>query len=306
MKYLGSKARHADEILAIVLAKRQPGQTYVEPFVGGANVICRVPQAQGPRLGADLNKYMVALHTALANGWQPPRDMTKAEYAAMKKHPDKFDPALVAFAATGCSFGSMWFGEWVKPEKEGDSRCRQSADSCLRDAPGLAGATFVHASYADLTIPPRSLVYCDPPYVGTTGYDGTKKKSIPVGEVQDQWRAAPFWRWADALVDAGHIVFVSEYSGPKAGEVYKIPDSDDRKGAAAALRALQADPKSPLVDIEALQQRLRECDAIKAAEAQALADRWKVVWSKEVVSEFSADRSTEAKRETEKLFHREA
>ena len=72
MKYLGSKANHADEILKVVLAKRRPGQVYVEPFIGGANVMCRVPDADGPRIGADINGCMIALHKALAAGWHPP------------------------------------------------------------------------------------------------------------------------------------------------------------------------------------------------------------------------------------------
>lgn len=35
MKYLGSKARIAKEILPIILKDRKVGQYYVEPFVGG-------------------------------------------------------------------------------------------------------------------------------------------------------------------------------------------------------------------------------------------------------------------------------
>ncbi len=49
MKYMGSKARYAKSILPIILASRQPDQWYVEPFVGGANVIDKV---SGPRIGA--------------------------------------------------------------------------------------------------------------------------------------------------------------------------------------------------------------------------------------------------------------
>ena len=35
MKYMGSKARIANEILPIILKDRKDGQFYVEPFVGG-------------------------------------------------------------------------------------------------------------------------------------------------------------------------------------------------------------------------------------------------------------------------------
>lgn len=46
MVYVGSKARYADEILEIVLKDRKPKQLYIEPFMGGGNVICKVT---GPR-----------------------------------------------------------------------------------------------------------------------------------------------------------------------------------------------------------------------------------------------------------------
>jgi len=308
MKYLGSKARHADEILAIILAKRQPGQTYVEPFVGGGNVICRVPDAQGPRIGADLNRYMVALHTALGNGWQPPRDVSEAEYKRIKRNPDAHPPELVAFCATGLTFGSLWFDTYIKPEKEGDSRCRQSADSCLRDAPGLKGATFVHSSYDKLEIPPRSLIYCDPPYVGTAGYTGAVK-TIKVGESlgSGEWKAAPFWKWADRMVDEGHTVFVSEYTGPQASHYAgNIKPSEELQAARAAVRALQADPDSPSEAFEPAHQRIHAAEAAQLESAQAMADRWRVMWSKEVVGDFNITRGQNAKQETEKLFHREA
>ena len=42
MKYMGSKARIAKYILPIILKDRKEGQCYVEPFVGGANMIDKV------------------------------------------------------------------------------------------------------------------------------------------------------------------------------------------------------------------------------------------------------------------------
>jgi len=55
MKYMGSKNRIAKEILLIMLKER--GQrTWVEPFVGGANMIDKV---EGKRIGADINPYLI-------------------------------------------------------------------------------------------------------------------------------------------------------------------------------------------------------------------------------------------------------
>jgi DNA adenine methylase len=48
MKYMESKNRIAKYILPIMLAERDPEQWWVEPFVGGANMIDKV---QGKRMG---------------------------------------------------------------------------------------------------------------------------------------------------------------------------------------------------------------------------------------------------------------
>ena len=42
MKYMGSKNRIAKHILPIILKDRIENQYYVEPFVGGANMIDKV------------------------------------------------------------------------------------------------------------------------------------------------------------------------------------------------------------------------------------------------------------------------
>ena len=58
MKYMGSKNRIAKYLLPIILKDRKEGQWYVEPFVGGANMIDKV---DGNRIGADNNEYLIAM-----------------------------------------------------------------------------------------------------------------------------------------------------------------------------------------------------------------------------------------------------
>ena len=82
MKYLGSKNRIVKHILPIILKDRVDGQYYVEPFVGGANVIDKV---KGNRIGADKNEYMIALLQKLQSGWKPPKYVTKDEYTPLKR-----------------------------------------------------------------------------------------------------------------------------------------------------------------------------------------------------------------------------
>ena len=56
MKYMGSKNRIAKHILPIMLKDRKEGQYWVEPFVGGANMIDKV---EGNRIGADFNESVI-------------------------------------------------------------------------------------------------------------------------------------------------------------------------------------------------------------------------------------------------------
>ena len=57
MVYMGSKRRISKHILPIMMRARARGQLWVEPFVGGGNMIDKV---QGPRLGADADAEVIA------------------------------------------------------------------------------------------------------------------------------------------------------------------------------------------------------------------------------------------------------
>ena len=70
MRYMGSKRRIAKDLLKIMLPLRKKGQVWVEPFVGGANLIQHI---DGERIGADNNKYLIALFKGLQEGRIPPK-----------------------------------------------------------------------------------------------------------------------------------------------------------------------------------------------------------------------------------------
>lgn len=73
MKYMGSKAKIAKYIIPIMEKERKPNMTWVEPFVGGANVIDKV---KGKRIGGDNNKYLIAL-------WQALQPLPPSKYSKM-------------------------------------------------------------------------------------------------------------------------------------------------------------------------------------------------------------------------------
>lgn len=203
---MGSKARHARELLPLVLADRQPGQWYFEPFVGGANMIDKVG---GLRCGTDINAALIALLVKVRDGWVPPERITEAEYGHMKLHPAEYPRHLLAFAGFGCSFGSQWFGTFARGnDAKGSPRnyARETRDHLIKQAPKLPRHLFV-GSYDVVRIPQDAIIYCDPPYSKTTnGYGGG-------GALFDPER---FWSWASAKArHDGHQVFVSEYTAPE-------------------------------------------------------------------------------------------
>lgn len=66
MVYVGSKRRIKKEIIPIIEMHLFEYDTYVEPFVGGGNVIDSVYYTN--RIGCDINKYLIALLKARSNG----------------------------------------------------------------------------------------------------------------------------------------------------------------------------------------------------------------------------------------------
>lgn len=200
MKYMGSKARHAKEILPIILSGRTDGQWYVEPFVGGANVIDKV---DGNRIGSDFNPYVIALWKAVSDGWVPPDLVTEEEYAEARR--DRVEDARTAFIGFGCSYSGKFFGGYARgDDAKGNPRnyCAESKRNILKQAESLRGVQFHHCSYDDLEIPPNSIIYCDPPYLGTTGY------------ATGSFDHDKFWQWCRDKVSEGHRVYVSEYTAP--------------------------------------------------------------------------------------------
>ena len=62
LKYMGSKSRIADSILPIIQQRMEDYNlhTYVEPFVGGANIIDKIKCDR--RIGCDKQEYLIALY----------------------------------------------------------------------------------------------------------------------------------------------------------------------------------------------------------------------------------------------------
>jgi len=202
MKYMGSKAKIAKEILPIILSGRKENRYYVEPFVGGANIIDKV---SGLRIGSDINKYLIGLLIALQNGWTPPLEITKEFYNKVRDNKDFYNDRLVGWVGFNCSYSGKFFAGYAgKTETKNGSVRDYQAEAIKNITNQLAGikdVVFKNCEYHKLEIPNNSVIYCDPPYQGTTKY-------------KDNFDHKLFWEWCNKMVDKGHRVYVSEYNAP--------------------------------------------------------------------------------------------
>ena len=197
MRYTGSKRRIAKDIIPI-MEKVRNGRIWVEPFVGGANLIDKV---KGERIGADSNHYIIALLQKVQSGWLPPADISEWQFNEMRDAPELYDPALIAFINTALSFGGYWRGGFSRDAK-GTNYALRGRNNLAAQAPLLRGIKFVHSSYDVLDIPENSLIYCDPPYAKTCKY-------------KDAFDHIKFWDWARQKSVEGFPLFVSEYEAPE-------------------------------------------------------------------------------------------
>lgn len=201
MKYMGSKARIAKHILPIILKDRKLNQYYIEPFVGGANVIDKV---DGLRIGADANKYLIkALKLIRDEPLRIPKNNNEyTEEMFEKAKLGQLEDSVDCFAMFQYSFGSMFKGSWAKNKRNTDY-VKECVKNVLIQSQNIQDVEFIHSCYQDLEIPNNSIIYCDPPYENTAQYKGA-----------NTFNHLEFWQWCRDMSSKGHKVFVSEYNAP--------------------------------------------------------------------------------------------
>jgi DNA adenine methylase len=196
MKYMGSKNRIAKYILPIILKDRMEGQYYVEPFCGGCNLIDKV---DGNRLANDYHFELIEMFKALQGGWVPPRNVSEAEYHNTRLIKD--NPALVGYIGFNLSFSGKWWGGYARDGAGIRNYGVEAFNNMMKQLPTLASVEFIQGSYEDLTIPDKSIIYCDPPYRNTTKY-------------KDCIDYLHFYQWCRDRKADGHTIFISEYAMP--------------------------------------------------------------------------------------------
>ena len=202
LTYLGSKDKYLSWLLPLINSfRRGPDQLYIEPFMGSCAVLSNI---EGKRAGSDVMADLVELWKSLRDGsFTEPSHITKAEYdAAMSPDFNGGVPSATrAYMGFFWSFSGM-FDKGYSPDFYRNSRSFYVA--CQR-AKKLAGCALIPGPYSIYT-PDKfrdCVIYCDPPYAGTTGYRGTPP-----------FDQAAFYDWCQRMAAAGNTILVSEYDLP--------------------------------------------------------------------------------------------
>lgn len=199
---MGSKNRIAKYILPIMLKDRKEGQYFVEPFCGGCNSLDKV---KNPRMGNDSNKYLIALLKKMQSQipFHPPH-IGEAEYKTIQKNKESYPDWLVGYVGFNLSFGAKFFGGYRRDKAGVRNYENEARQNLLAQQNLLVGIEFSCLDYRSLCIPNGSIIYCDPPYKGTTQY-------------RDKFDYDAFYSWLLA-VSKSNTVYVSEYTMPDFAE----------------------------------------------------------------------------------------
>ena len=198
MKYMGSKNRIAKYLLPIILKDRKPNQWYVEPFVGGANMIDKV---DGNRIGFDINPYLIDCLRWISEGNEPPKELTENEYNNIKVNKDNYPKYLVGYAGFQLSYGGKFFGGYRRDKEGKRNYSLEAYNNTVKQQKNIRDVVFECRDYKNFIPKEECIIYCDPPYEGTTKY-------------KNDFNHLEFWEWCRQRAKEGHKVFISEYKAP--------------------------------------------------------------------------------------------
>jgi len=201
MKYTGSKNRISKYILPIMLEGRTT-ETWVEPFVGGANMIDKV---EGKRIGFDNNEYLIELFHYVQNGGLiENRIITKEHWYSVKENLDNYPKWYIGLVGVLGSYNGNWFSAYGGESKTKEGGYRNYFDEGIRGflKQDISNIDFMFSDYTDIEIPLNSIIYCDPPY------------QLKNKRYKEHFNSEIFFNWCREKTKEGNKVFISEYNAP--------------------------------------------------------------------------------------------
>lgn len=216
MKYLGSKSRIAKHIVPIIQKCIDDNKItkYYEPFVGGANVIDKIKCIN--RYGSDKNKYLIALLRYVQQEREllddVPRQLYNEVREAYNNNLNIYEDWYIGMVGFLASYNGRWFdGGYAQPGYENTKNGKryrnyyqEAKNNIIQQIPNIRNVEFAVADYRDYNFNDieASVIYCDPPYANTKGYETSKNFNC-----DEFWNTVRKW-------SVSHYVLVSEEDAP--------------------------------------------------------------------------------------------
>lgn len=216
---MGSKSRIAKEIIHVIYKYCKENnieiKTWVEPFVGGANMIKNV-DTNITRIGYDNNKYLIEMykeiqeygidrfnHDIPKNLYDKVRDYYNGKDVSFKYNDSYVGWVGFMASANGRFFDGGYSG--VSNTKVGTQRnyIDESIRGLAKEIHLIQSVEFNTASFDELDFS-DCIIYCDPPYKGAKTYNTSKDFDYD-----------KFYNWCKRMKQLGNTVFVSEYDLPE-------------------------------------------------------------------------------------------
>lgn len=207
MKYVGSKNRLAKDLVPIIQSYiKEDTKGYLEPFVGGANMIDKIECNN--KIGSDIHKELIALLSfAQENPNNIPDSISKEEYVKVKENKDIYPDQYVGLVGFCGSYNAKYFGGYAGfcKTKQGVRHYDQEAiRNIKKQSNSLVGIKFKNKSFLEYT-PENTkgyVIYCDIPYRESTDYSTEK---FPYDN---------FYEWCIEMAKY-NTVLISEYNMPE-------------------------------------------------------------------------------------------
>ena len=206
MQYVGSKNRISKELAPIIQSYiTDETKGYIEPFVGGANMIDKIECNN--KFGSDINEELIELLKYIQDlNNKLPETITEDEYKKVKNNRINYEKWYVGLVGFCGSFGSKYFGGYARGFKADKITPRDVPNESIRNIEkqrkNLQGIKFKCCSYDELNMNIKGyVIYCDIPYKGTLKYT-------------TDFDYEKFYKWCKEM-SKNNIVLISEYWMPE-------------------------------------------------------------------------------------------
>ena len=152
MKYMGSKNRLAKELVPIIQSYiKEDTVAYLEPFVGGANIIDKINHRI--KIGSDIHKELIALLSYVKlNSDKLPVGITKDQYITVRDSKDEYNDWYVGLVGFCASYNAKYFGGYAGECRTKDGirhYDREAINNLKKQSVALQDIIFYNKSFLD-------------------------------------------------------------------------------------------------------------------------------------------------------------